>query len=346
MAPFLLFTVQILYYITHPMNDFITVRTLLEDNKRKFKLKLLCSVNGLNKKIVTGEIHRPGLALSGFTGTFTYNRIQLLGNTEISYLNELSEPELHESIDKVFEFPIPVIVVTSGNKPPDHLIKVATRRYIPVLTTSIQTTEFTHLLADYLQKQFAPSYSIHGSLVDVYGIGILFTGRSGIGKSEIAMDLVERGHRLVADDLVIVTRKSEDVLIGNGSEHSEHMMEVRGVGLIDVKRMFGIRGVRMQKRVEVEVRLEDWDENKEYERIGLDDKTTDILGIKIPQVILPINPGKNITVISETIAMNQLLKTYGYHTAKEFNINLQKRMKEKNESPLATDHDHLDKDFE
>ncbi len=328
------------------MNDFITVRTLLEDNKRKFKLKLLCSVNGLNKKIVTGEIHRPGLALSGFTGTFTYNRIQLLGNTEISYLNELSEPELHESIDKVFEFPIPVIIVTSGNKPPDHLIKVATRRYIPVLTTSIQTTEFTHLLADYLQKQFAPRYSIHGSLVDVYGIGILFTGKSGIGKSEIAMDLVERGHRLVADDLVIVTRKSEDVLIGNGSEHSEHMMEVRGVGLIDVKRMFGIRGVRMQKRVEVEVRLEDWDESKEYERIGLDDKTTDILGIKIPQVILPINPGKNITVISETIAMNQLLKTYGYHTAKEFNINLQKRMKEKNESPLATDHDHLDKDFE
>ena len=328
------------------MNDYITVRSLLENNKHRLKLKLHCSVNGLNKKIVTGELHRPGLALSGFTGTFTYDRIQILGNTEISYLKQLSEPELHKSLDRFLEFPIPVIIVTSGNKPPDYLIKVATRRYIPVLTTSIQTTGFSHLLADYLQKKFAPRESIHGSLVDVYGVGILFTGRSGIGKSEIAMDLVERGHRLVADDLVIVTRKSEDVLIGNGIDHSEHMMEIRGVGLIDVKRMFGIRGVRMQKRVEVEVHLEDWNENEEYERVGLDDKITAILGVKIPHVILPINPGKNITVITETIAMNQLLKTYGYHTAKEFNISLQKRIKEKNASPLAKDRDHLEKDFE
>jgi len=328
------------------MNEYITVRSLLESNKSRLKLKLLCSVNGLNKKIVTGELHRPGLALSGFTGTFTYNRIQILGNTEISYLKEFSESELHKSIDKLLEFPIPVIIITSGNKPPDYLIQVATRRYIPVLTTSIQTTEFTHLLADYLQREFAPQESIHGSLVDVYGIGILFTGRSGIGKSEIAMDLVERGHRLVADDLVIVTRKSEDVLIGNGMEHSEHMMEIRGVGLIDVKRMFGIRGVRMQKRVEVEVHLEDWDESKEYERVGLDEKMVEILGVNVPQIVLPINPGKNITVISETIAMNQLLKTYGYHTAKEFNSNLQKRIKDKNASPLARDHDHLEKDFE
>jgi HPr kinase/phosphorylase len=328
------------------MNEFITVRSLLESNKRRLKLKLICSINGLNKKIVTGELHRPGLALSGFTGTFTYNRIQILGNTEISYLKELSEEELNKSIDKVLEFPIPVIVVTSGNKPPDYLLKIATRRYIPVLTTSMQTTDFSHLLADYLQRQFAPHESIHGSLVDVYGIGILFTGRSGIGKSEIAMDLVERGHRLVADDLVIVTRKSEDVLIGNGTENSEHMMEIRGVGLVDIKLMFGIRGVRMQKRVEVEVHLEDWDESKEYERVGLDDKRVEVLGVKIPQIVLPINPGKNITVISETIAMDQLLKTYGYHTAKVFNDNLQKQMKKKNISPLAKDHDQLEKDFE
>lgn len=328
------------------MNEYITVRSFLENTEHRLKLKLLCSANGLNKKIVTGELHRPGLALSGFTGTFTYNRIQILGNTEISYLKEFSKSELQKSIDKLLEFPIPVIIVTSGNKPPDYLIRVATRRYIPVLTTPIKTTAFSHLLADYLQGQFAASASIHGSLVDVYGIGILFTGRSGIGKSEIAMDLVERGHRLVADDLVIVTRKSEDVLIGNGMEHSEHMVEVRGVGIIDVKLMFGIRGVRMQKRVEVEVHLEDWDEDKEYERVGLDDKTIDILGVKIPQVILPINPGKNITVISETIAMNQLLKTYGYHAAKEFDDKLKKRMNEKKDSPLSSDHDHLEKDFE
>ncbi len=328
------------------MNEYITVRALLETNKRRLKLKLLCSVNGLNKKIVNAELHRPGLALSGFTGTFTYERIQILGNTEISFLKEMPNDALRKSIDKLLDFAIPVIIITSGNKPPAYLVEVATRRYIPILTTSIHTTEFSHLLADYLQREFAPRESFHGSLVDVYGVGILFSGRSGIGKSEIAMDLVERGHRLVADDLVVITRKSQDVLIGSGTAHSEHMMEIRGIGLIDVKRMFGIRGVRMQKRVEVEVHLEDWDESKEYERIGLDDKNTTILGVSIPQVLLPINPGKNITVISETIAMNQLLKTYGYHPAKEFNSNLKKHMQEKNASPLARDLDQLEKDFE
>lgn len=346
MMPFLLFRSAFLYYISHLMNKSITIRSLLEDNKKRLKLKLICSVNGLNKKIFSGELNRPGLALAGYTGTFTFDRIQILGNTEISYLDGLSKQELHKSVDKFMEFDIPVIVITSENKPPEYLIQAATRRYVPILRTPIQTTEFTHLLGDYLQTCFAPRKSIHGSLVDVYGIGILFTGRSGIGKSEIALDLVERGHRLVADDLVIITRKAEDVLIGSGKENSEHMMEIRGIGLVDIKRMFGIRGVRMQKRVEVRVHLEDWNEDMEYERIGLDDKKCDILGVKIPQVVLPINPGKNITVISETIAMNQILSTYGYHTAKEFNKKLIKEMNEKKISPLAKDRSHLEKDFE
>ena len=346
MMPFLLFRTSILYYIYLPMTKSITIRTLLEDNKNRLKLKLICSVNGLNKKIFSGELNRPGLALSGYTGTFTYDRIQILGNTETSYLDGLSTEDLHKSIDKFMEFDIPVIIITSENKPPEYLVQAATRRYVPIIRTPYQTTVFTHLLSDYLQTCFAPRKSVHGSLVDVYGIGILFTGLSGIGKSEIALDLVERGHRLVADDLVVITRKSEDVLIGSGMENSEHMMEIRGIGLVDVKRMFGIRGVRMQKRIEVRVHLEDWDENKEYERIGLDDKKCDILGVKIPQVVLPINPGKNITVISETIAMNQILNTYGYHTAKEFNKRLIKEMNDKKISPLAKDRSNLEKDFE
>jgi HPr kinase/phosphorylase len=328
------------------MNEFITVRKLLEDNKGKLKLKLVCSVNGLNKKISSSELHRPGLALSGFTGTYTYHRIQILGNTEGSFLAQLSEEDLQKSIDKIFEFNLPVIIVTSGNKPPKYLLQAATRRYVPILTTPIQTTEFSHLLTDYLQTIFAPKISVHGSLVDVYGVGILFTGRSGIGKSEIALDLIERGHRLVADDLVIVIRKGEDMLIGRGIESSEHMMEIRGVGLVDIKRMFGIRGVRMQKRVEVEVKLEDWDEEKEYERVGIEEKKTQFIGEEIPQIILPINPGKNITVIAETIAMHQLLKTYGYNAALEFNTKLQEKMMNKQQSPLAKDRSYLQKDIE
>lgn len=346
MMPFLFYALPNFTILLAIMIDFITVRNLIDETEETLQLKLCCSANGLNKKIVTGELHRPGLALAGFTATFTYNRIQILGNTEISYLKSLSKEEMHRSIDKVLEFAIPVIIVTSDDSAPKYLFKVAGQRDIPVLNSPLQTTSFIHLLTDYLQRKFAETISKHGSLVDVYGIGILFTGRSGIGKSEIALDLVERGHRLVADDLVVLTKRTGDVIIGFGVENSEHMMEIRGVGIVDVKRMFGIRGVRKQKRVEVLAHLEDWDENKQYDRLGLDEKTENILGAEIPKVVLPINPGKNITVIAETIAMDQLLKMYGYHSAKEFNKSLRARMLNRGKSALAADLSRLEKDNE
>ena len=184
--------------------------------------------------------------------------------------------------------------------------------------------------------------------MDVYGIGLLFTGRSGIGKSEIALDLVERGHRLVADDSVIVTKKGEEILMGTGNDISEHLIEVRGLGLLDMRQMFGIRGVRVQKRVEVVVRLVDFDPEADYDRIGLDTKIEDILGVELPLVILPINPGKNITVIAEAIAMNQQLKIHGHNTPEEFNRRLMERMKSKERAHLKElqRRDFLDKDFE
>jgi HPr kinase/phosphorylase len=190
--------------------------------------------------------------------------------------------------------------------------------------------------------------TIHGSLVDVYGIGLLFTGRSAIGKSEIALDLVERGHRLVADDVVIITKKAEEILMGEGRELVEHHLEIRGLGLIDMRSTFGIRAVRVHKRIEVEVRLVDFDPNSDYERTGLDNQETTILGVKLPLIVLPINPGKNITVIAETIALNQLLKIYGHHTAEEFNKKLIQRMREKEKKHLQElkMRDFLDKDFE
>ncbi len=328
------------------MNEMLTVRTLLKENEDRLKFRLVCSENGLNRKITTGDLHRPGLALSGFVELFTSDRVQILGNTEIKYLQGLNPSALKRSVDRFIEFEIPAIIITNNNPVPEVLVEAATRRYISILSTPFSTTRVVHLLGEYLEEKFAPRISVHGSLVDVYGIGILLTGRSGIGKSEIALDLVERGHRLVTDDLVIITRKTEEVLIGKGQEISEHVMEIRGVGLVDVRRIFGIRSVRLQKRVEVEVHLVDWEKNKDFERVGLVDNTTEILGVEVPQVILPINPGKNVTVIAETIAMNHLLKTYGHHTPKEFDKRLKDYMKKKDVIPIYKDRDYLKKDME
>ena len=328
------------------MNEFITVRTFLQENEASSKLKLICSENGLNRKITKSDLHRPGLALSGFVDLFTSDRIQLLGNTEIKYLSGLNNTELKKSIDRFIEFEIPAIIVTNDNPIPEHLVTAATRRYISILSTPFSTTRATHLMGEYLESKFAPKISVHGSLVDVYGMGMLFTGRSGIGKSEIALDLIERGHRLVADDLIIITKTAEDVLIGRGREISEHVIEVRGVGLIDIRRIFGVRGVRIQKRVEVEVHLVDWEKNMEYERVGLDDQLTNMLNVELPQIVLPINPGKNITVIAETIAMDHLLKISGHHTPREFNKRLKDYMKKKDAAPLHKDRHYLKKDRE
>ncbi len=309
--------------------EHITVGTFFKENKERLKLSLISSENGFNRKIIKSDWHRPGLALAGFVDLFSYDRVQLFGNTEIRYTKSLTDKQLIQSIDRFIEFEIPCIILTNGNKAPKYLTEASRRRYISIFATPLTTTTFTHLMGDYLDMKFAPRTSTHGSLVDVYGIGLLVTGRSGIGKSEVALDLVERGHRLVADDVVIITRSAEDILIGKGSDMSEHHIEIRGVGLVDVKKVFGITGVRIQKRIEVEVRLQDWNATKDWERVGLDVQTTKILDVEIPFINLPINPGKNMTVICETIAMNELMKLHGYHTAKDFNRRLKEFMKAK-----------------
>ncbi len=326
----------------------LTVGTFFADNRKKLKLQLLNSESGFDRIISSSELNRPGLALAGFLDLFTYDRIQILGNTEIRYLFSLSLEKRRESLEKLFQFELPCIIVTENNKVPDELLKIATRCQISVFRSRFKTTELMHYLSDYLNNEFAPRTTVHGTLVDVYGIGILFTGRSGIGKSEIALDLIERGHRLVADDVVIITKKAEEILMGEARELAEHHLEIRGLGLIDTRAIFGVRAVRVHKRVEVEVQLVDFDPNMDYERVGLDENTTTILGVEIPLVVLPINPGKNITVIAETIALNQLLKIYGHHTAKEFNKRLLEKMREQERKHLLKlkMRDFLDKDFE
>jgi HPr kinase/phosphorylase len=195
------------------------------------------------------------------------------------------------------------------------------------MRSGLKTGDFYRRLQPYLEERFAPTTTTHGSLADVYGVGLMFVGRSGIGKSECVLDLVERGHRLVADDAVVITRRGNDVLIGRGHELQRHHMEIRGIGIIDIKALFGIRSIRQQKRVEVVVQLVDWNDDSYYDRTGLETEETEILGVQLPRVVVPLNAGKNITVISEVVAMNHLLKYSGVHSARLFNASLQEAMK-------------------
>lgn len=329
-------------------NNFLLVEEFYEEMKNKLKLSLVNSRSGFSNKITSPELHRPGLALAGFIELFTYERIQVMGNTEIRFLNSLPKEEKYQRIKKVCEFNIPCMVITDGNRAPEELVEIATVKEIPIFISKLDTTMVAHFLSDYLQNKFAPKLSIHGTLVDVYGIGTLLTGRSGIGKSEIALDLVERGHRLVADDSVIITKKAEEILMGEARELAFNHLEIRGLGLIDIRRIFGIRAIRVHKRIELEIKLVDFDPNANYDRTGLDNKYSEFLGVKIPKIILPINPGKNITVIVETIALDFLLKIYGHHAAREFNERLLLRLQEKEKEHLEKlrMRAFLDKDFE
>jgi len=314
---------------------------LFQDLQERLSLTLLNTPRGLVRDITQKDLHRPGLALAGFLELFAFDRVQVLGNTEIRYLNSLSHEQRAESVEKILRFDIPCFVVTNSNSGPPELLELADRGGISVFATPLSTTELAHLLSGYLDHKFAPSMVVHGSLVDVYGTGLLFTGRSGIGKSEVALDLVERGHRLVSDDVVTLTRTADNVIMGQGSELLKHFMEIRGVGIVDIARMFGVRAIRLQKRVETEVELVDWSQEQEYERTGMQDQFKEYLGVKIPHVQLPIYPGKNITVLAETIALNLHLKVYGYHPAKQFSAQLSDAMKVR--ANLET---YLEKDYE
>jgi HPr kinase/phosphorylase len=304
----------------------LTVEQFYRDKHEDLELEVLTSTLESRAHVTVADISRPGLILCGFEENFLFERIQILGQTEIWYLSTLSEAQRNAAIDRLFKFAIPCIIVSKGLDIPERCIELGNRMKVPILRTSKSTTPFIHQLTAYLDVIFAPQTTVHASLVDVYGVGLLFTGRSGIGKSECALDLVERGHRLVADDVVTVTRRHDDILIGSGNDILRHHMEIRGLGIIDVQAIFGIRAIRVQKRIEVEVNLKEWDASEDYERVGIEERQTTILGVRIALVTIPIYPGKNITVIAETVALNYLIKTYGHHPAKAFNERLTRHL--------------------
>ncbi len=304
----------------------LTVRGLVERMGDALALTVLGSPDGLAREIPSSDASGPGLVLAGYTGRFVHQRVQVLGETEITYLRTLDDDTRRRILRTFFGYPIPCVMVTKGQPLPDGMDEEARRAGVAILVSGLKTMEFYRLITPFLENEFSPALSLHGSLADVFGVGLLFTGESGIGKSECVLDLVERGHRLVADDLVLVRRKGADVIIGRGHEMQRHFMEIRGVGLIDVSAIFGIHSVRQQKRIEVVVDLIVWDQSVQVDRTGLDGQTVNILGVDLPKITVPLNPGKNITVISEVIAMNHLLRYTGVDAAHAFNERLKAKM--------------------
>jgi HPr kinase/phosphorylase len=306
----------------------LPLKSLLDQYGRRLGLRLLAGEKGLSRTINSSDANRPGLTLTGFVEVFTFNQVQILGNHELEYLRSLPPARRMQSLEILYQFEMPCVVLTGRVRLFPELRALADKFGIPLLRSEFDTTHFSHLLHFYLADEFAPRVIVHGTLIDVHGVGLLFMGRSAIGKSEVGLDLIVRGHRLVADDTVIITRQSQEILIARSPEALEDHMEIRGVGIVDVRRLFGVGGTRRRKRVELVVNLADWNDEKleEVERLGIDEKTRTFLGVEIPELTIPIYPGKNITVIAETIALNYLLRLGGHHSAKEFDKRLLRRM--------------------
>ena len=323
----------------------LTVEKVFKDNKEKLKLHLLNTGGNMTNEVVSTRLNRPGLELTGFWEYFQKERIPIFGMKEYKYLKTVSDDHTKKVFTKLFSSGVSCAIFAHGTKPDKFIIDLADLYRVPLFCTETLTVDATRILVDYLGWELAPRKVVHGTLVDVYGVGLLITGRSGIGKSEIALDLVERGHRLVSDDSVNIIRRADNVLIGTGRELLEHHLEIRGIGIINIANMFGVRGIRKQKRIEVQISLEDWDENKQYERIGAVEVHENILGVDIPMVKLPIFPGKNITVIAETIALNHMLKVYGKNAAKEFEKILEMKIQEKRRRQNVVEN-YLKEDYE
>lgn len=316
----------------------ISVEELFRAKAATLSLELLTPSVPLTGRCHDPDISSPGLALAGFVGRFPEGRMQVFGETEMTFLDTLEDEVCAERLRLLFAQNFPAAFVTKGLAVPDALVETATERGTPVFRTTHSTKTFFRRVKPFLEAALAPSTTVHGSLADVYGVGVLFMGKSGIGKSECVLDLVERGHRLVADDLVLVKRRGNDLLIGRGHDLQRHHMEIRGVGIVDVRTLFGIRAIRQQKRIEVVIHLDEWDDRASYERTGLDRETTEILEVRIPKVTIPLNPGKNITVISEVVAMNHLLKYTGIDSAVEFDRRLR--------GALVPNREYLEEDYE
>lgn len=294
----------------------ISVRELWEDTADAAQLVLIAGQEGLDNVLNRSSVQKPGLALTGFLEYIHPGVIQILGKAEITYLSERPPAERTRILSQLCRQGGTCFVITSGMEPPQELLAEAERQRVALLRTELPTAPTVDYLTRYLEDKLAPRVVIHGVLLDIYGLGVLLLGESGVGKSECALDLVVRGHRLISDDVVEIRRRRE-VLIGTGPELTRYHMELRGLGIINVKDLFGVAAVRMDKYVEYVIKLDAWKAEKRYDRLGLDEKSYEILGMALPYVEMPVGPGRNLSVLIEVAARNQLLKLKGYHPARE-----------------------------
>jgi len=300
------------------MSTVVRTKDLLEN----FTLTLIAGEDGLHREILTSDISRPGIEMTGYFKFYPKERLQLIGRTEMAYFLDLNDEEQHDRAHQLCTDVTPGIVVTRGMEVPEKMIEAANHAGVPILQSPRKTTRVISRLTNYLEIKFAPFTAIHGVLVDIYGVGVLITGQSGVGKSETALELVKRGHRLVADDSVEIRQEDYDTLIGNSPPLIEHLLEIRGLGIINVMTLFGAGAVRNFKKISMIINLELWDQKKQYDRLGLEDETIKIMDVDIPKATIPVRPGRNLAVIIEVAAMNFRLKRMGVNTAEEFSERL------------------------
>ncbi len=310
----------------------VTVRELLSPEGSALNLTLTAGAHGLDHEIQLSRVQRPGLALTGYIDYVSYGRVQIVGSSEIGYLRKLSGKRRTAILDKLCRCRISCFVVTKGLVPPAELLSAAEARSIPVLITPAESTPFIKLLSAFLDERLATRLHLHSVLMDVFGLGVLIMGESGIGKSECALDLIDRGHRLVADDVVEIKRMA-DALIGSSPDLTRYHMELRGLGVINIKDLYGVSSIRVSKRVELVINLERWEAGKEYDRLGLHDEKFPILGVEVPLLRMPVAPGRNIAILVEVAARNQLLKERGYDAARRFAERVDEMMAERTPAP-------------
>ncbi|MBB6694182.1 HPr kinase/phosphorylase [Cohnella xylanilytica] len=285
---------------------------------QQFQLEVVAGGDGMRRTIETDDLNRPGLEVAGYFAYYPVERAQIFGKTELAFLETLTSTERRERMERLCTDETPCIIITRGLDVPSELIEVANERNFPVLRSSVATTILLSRITTFLEKKLAPTATIHGVLVDVYGVGMLITGGSGIGKSETALELVKRGHRLVADDAVEIRQTADNLLYGSAPELIQHLLEIRGLGILNVMTLFGAGAVRTQKQISLVIKLENWQQEKQYDRLGLDEETTKIIEAEVPLVTVPVRPGRNLAVILEVAAMNFRLKRMGYNAALQF----------------------------
>lgn len=304
--------------------NYITLDKLIKD----LKLETIYRADNIEEeKITASEMNRPGLQLAGFFDKFAYERLQVLGNVEWNYSNDLPRDIRYNRFERIFEYPIPAMVIARDLEVFPELIELGKKYNRSILRTPCSTTKFINTLINYLDYQLAPSTTVHGVLVEVYGMGILIMGKSGVGKSETALELIKRGHRLVADDVVEIKRV-ENRLSGEAPDLIRHFMEVRGIGILDIERLYGVGAVKKSEFIDLIIELEFWDENKEYDRVGLDEEYMELLNIQIPKLVIPVRPGRNLSMIVEVAARNTRQKKLGYNAAIELNNKIRTHMDE------------------